>query len=97
MNFIWRLRLFIGGELGRLAFIVLPKVEDAEGCTNKAEWALQEGYLLEDVPKDNYSCTNCLSDMVGDNTIKIHRLNVFNSFQCCFVWTSDDIEFLPIS
>lgn len=71
-NFIFRLqmfRLFIGGELLRLASWIAPIDKK---CENEAEWM-----LISDYGDPTYSCTDCLSSMVEDDIIQIEPIDQF--------------------
>jgi hypothetical protein len=86
MSFIWRLRLFVGGELSRLATWTLPKVEMVGGCDKEARWAIYGKY-----PNDvTYSCTDHLSDMVTDETQRIEP-NQYVPVDCHYLYSTDEL------
>jgi hypothetical protein len=68
INFLWRLRLFIGGEIIRLGGWITPTVEDdSGGCDEQGEW------VIHSLSPDNvtYCCTFHLPDMVTTDTAYI--------------------------
>ena len=90
MNFIFRLRLFIGGELSRLASWMLPEVDGIDECENRAEWM-----LISDKEKPTFSCSDCLSSMVtsivADGIFQIDPIN-YHGETCCFVFGEENLE-----
>jgi hypothetical protein len=96
MNFIWRLRLFTGGELARLAGWIIPKVEGSSECDERADWVIW-GKNFDDV---TYACTDHLLDMITAETVRIERqgpptLNVLGHM-CCYSYAAEQEEFVEI-
>jgi hypothetical protein len=97
MNFLWRLRLFIGGELARLSGWIIPTVEGSSECDERADWCIW-GKNFDDV---TYSCTDHLPEMITAETVRIERqgpptLDVLGH-TCCYLASVEREEFKEIS
>lgn len=91
-TFFERFRLYLGGELSRLAGWLIPKVDFDEGCEDPPEWI-----IYSDGPyRHTYSCTFHLPEMVGADTTLIQPYEAVDSHKtqktCCYAGSGDGAE-----
>ena len=82
MNFLIRLRIFIGGELASLSGWVLPRFNDDDDlpCGELAKWAI----YYDDPYEISYSCTIHLSDMASATTKTILPNHTSETCKYCY-------------
>jgi len=89
MTFLQRLRLYLGGELSRLAAWLLPEIDYPVSCDDPPAWVICGRY-----PDDiTFSCTAHLPDMVAEDTLRVEPYKPSTAEETCyFMYSLDDLE-----